>query len=110
MTIAKVRTRGQVTIPRNIREACGITSGATLTYILTGRGQFACRALPERRSLRDLIEQYSVDGVAPDVETLIKEAEVEEAERYLDEIGVDWRSNQAGSMRDPFGPFDKGAP
>lgn len=110
MTIAKARARGRVTIPQNIREACGITPGTTLIFIQTGPGQFACRVLPEHRSLRDLIEQFSVDGVAPDVEKLIEEAAAEEAERYLDEIGVDWRGNQAGSMLDPFGSSDKGAP
>ena len=110
MTIAKVRARGQVTIPQNIREACGITPGATLIFIQTGPGQFTCRVLPEHRSLRDLIERFSVDGVAPDVDKLIEEAQADEAERYLDEIGVDWRGHQADSILDPFETSDKGAP
>jgi AbrB family looped-hinge helix DNA binding protein len=110
MTSAKVRARGQVTIPRDIREACGIMPGTALMFVQTGPGQFACRVLSEHRSLLELIEEYRMDGVAPHVDKIIEEAQAEEAERYLDELGVDWRDNQAASMLNTSDIADRGAP
>ena len=70
MAIARVQARGQVTVPQDIREACGITPGTLLVFSQTGPHEFGCRVLPGGDSLTDLIEEFTVDGVAPDLEML----------------------------------------
>ncbi|MBV9279292.1 MAG: AbrB/MazE/SpoVT family DNA-binding domain-containing protein [Chloroflexi bacterium] len=70
MAIARVQTRGQVTIPREVRDACGIVPGADLLFATVAPGRFECRVLPPRRSLLELVDEYAVDGVAPDLDSL----------------------------------------
>ena len=46
MNIARVQPHGQVTIPQEVREACGVTPGTDLHFVKTGPGRFECRVLP----------------------------------------------------------------
>ncbi len=82
MKIAQVRLRGQVTIPREVREACGVTPGTDLFFVKTGPGRFECRVLPASCRLVEITRQYAMDGTAPDFARLRKEMGVELAARY----------------------------
>jgi bifunctional DNA-binding transcriptional regulator/antitoxin component of YhaV-PrlF toxin-antitoxin module len=67
MSMAKVQARDQVTIPQEIRELCGIEPGAELVFVATGPRAFECRVLPPHRSLMDVVDRFTVEGVAPDL-------------------------------------------
>ena len=67
MNIARVQTRGQVTIPQEVREACGVTPGTDLFFVKTGPGRFECRVLPARRTLVEVTGQYAMECSAPDL-------------------------------------------
>ncbi len=82
MNIARVQTRGQVTIPQEVREACGVTPGADLFFVKTGPGRFECRVLPAPRTLVEVTRQYAMDGTAPDLAGLREEMGAELAARY----------------------------
>ena len=83
MAIARVQPRGQVTIPQLIRKGCGIEPGSDLLFIQTGSDRFECHRLPAQRSLLELIDEYSGDGVAPDMAQLHEEMGDEIAEEVL---------------------------
>jgi AbrB family looped-hinge helix DNA binding protein len=70
MAIARVQPRGQVTIPKRIREACGIEPGSDLIFIQTGPHTFQCYKLPDPRPLLETIERLTVPGTAPDMREL----------------------------------------
>jgi AbrB family looped-hinge helix DNA binding protein len=68
--MAKVQARGQVTVPQEVRDLCGIKPGMELLFVPMGPHAFECRVLPPQRSLIDLLEQFTVRDVAPDLEKL----------------------------------------
>ncbi len=70
MSVAKVQARGQVTVPQEVRDLCGIAPGTELLFVPTGPHVFECRVLPAQRALMDLVERFTVEGVAPDLEIL----------------------------------------
>lgn len=70
MSMAKVQARGQVTVPQEVRDLCGIEPGTELLFLPLGPHAFECRVLPPQRSLMDVVEQFTVGGTAPDLEKL----------------------------------------
>lgn len=72
MTLARVQPRGQVTIPRDIRQACGVEPGTDLLFTQTGPDSFQCQKVP-RQSIVEIIERLSVPGTAPDLTELREE-------------------------------------
>ncbi|MGH2391270.1 MAG: AbrB/MazE/SpoVT family DNA-binding domain-containing protein [Chloroflexota bacterium] len=70
MSVAKVQARGQVTVPQEVRDLCGIEPGTELLFVPTGPHVFECRVLPPQRSLMDLVEQFTVRDVTPDLDKL----------------------------------------
>lgn len=73
MSVARVQPRGQVTVPHDIRAACGIEPGTDLLFTQTGPDTFEGRRLPARRSLIELVDALAGDGVAPDLTELREE-------------------------------------
>ncbi|HXT35499.1 MAG TPA: AbrB/MazE/SpoVT family DNA-binding domain-containing protein [Chloroflexota bacterium] len=73
MSMAKVQARGQVTVPQEVRDLCGIEPGTELLFVPMGPHVFECRVLPPQRSLMDLVERFTVGDVAPDLEKLREE-------------------------------------
>jgi bifunctional DNA-binding transcriptional regulator/antitoxin component of YhaV-PrlF toxin-antitoxin module len=63
--IGRVQARGQVTLPRELREATGIEAGAELVFFPLGPGRFEARVVPARRSVRDLVGTYATDAAGP---------------------------------------------
>jgi bifunctional DNA-binding transcriptional regulator/antitoxin component of YhaV-PrlF toxin-antitoxin module len=68
MSVARVQAHSRVTVPRNIREACGIHPGSELLFTRLGPDTFMCRVLPARQSFLDVLRRYTVSGVAPDLD------------------------------------------
>jgi bifunctional DNA-binding transcriptional regulator/antitoxin component of YhaV-PrlF toxin-antitoxin module len=67
MSIARVQSRGQVTVPQEIREACGVVPGTDLFFTKTGPARFECQVLPPRHSVAEITARYAMDGPAPDL-------------------------------------------
>lgn len=83
MRVVRVQSRGQITIPEDIRRACGIAAGDELYISPSARGVFECVLLPKRRSVVEMTEKYSVPGPAPEMGAL-REAMGEELAREYD--------------------------
>ena len=83
MNVARVQARGQVTVPQEIREACGVAPGTDLLFAKTGPGRFECRVLPARATLVGITKHYAMDGDAPDIARLREEMGAEFAAAHL---------------------------
>ena len=81
--VRRVQSRGQVTIPEQIREQCGIDPGADLLFVPIGPNRFECQRLPIGDSLLEFIDAMSGDGSAPDIDSLRKQMGDEIATRVL---------------------------
>ena len=68
--IARLQSRGQVTVPQEIRDACELAPGDDLVFVQIGARTFECRALPRRRSLAEVLAQYQSDAEPPDLAQL----------------------------------------
>ena len=66
MKVGKVLTRGQVTLPRAIRQAAGIRPGDVVAFEVTAPGCVEVRALP-RLDLAEALERYRIPGAVDDV-------------------------------------------
>jgi AbrB family looped-hinge helix DNA binding protein len=60
MSLSKVLTRGQLTLPKDVREAAGITAGDLVTLTVTGPGRVELQVVP-RMKLADALERYVID-------------------------------------------------
>lgn len=83
MTIAKIQERGQITIPVEVRKACGIKSGDSLLFVAKGEGVFEARVLPSAELVSELIGRYEVSEVAPDLAELRSEMGKEMTDRVI---------------------------
>ncbi len=70
MPLVRVQTKGQITVPRSMREAMGIETGTELVCVQTGPRVFECRVMPKPMSLRDFIDQFSGPEPAPTPEEI----------------------------------------
>jgi len=61
MAVAKVQARGQVTLPRSVREKLGCKPGDTVAFRETRAGAVELRVLP-RKSLAELLQRYHIEG------------------------------------------------
>jgi AbrB family looped-hinge helix DNA binding protein len=61
MALSKLLTRGQLTLPKEIREAAGIGAGDLVTVTVTGPGRVELRLVPRLR-LADALERYLIEG------------------------------------------------
>ncbi len=67
MGFGKVQARGQVTIPKEIREAAGVQPGDTLLFTAEAKGEFHVIVIPKRSSLNEILGQCG--GAAGTVES-----------------------------------------
>jgi AbrB family looped-hinge helix DNA binding protein len=81
MGTARVQARGQVTIPQDIRDECGIEPGDDLYFTVGADNVIHCYVLPRPLPLEELLEKYSQPGPAPDIDELRKQAARELVER-----------------------------
>ncbi len=61
MAIGKVQSRGQITLPREVRRAAQIQPGDSVTIQAVGPGTVQVRIL-SRLTLADLLERYPIEG------------------------------------------------
>jgi AbrB family looped-hinge helix DNA binding protein len=61
MELARVQARGQVTVPRSVREAAGIRPGDLVAFVVTSPGRVEVRALPRLR-LADALSKFKIDA------------------------------------------------
>jgi AbrB family looped-hinge helix DNA binding protein len=58
MVSAKLTSKGQITIPANVRAALGVEAGSRLEFVETGKGQFAIIAATEEvQSLKGMLKK-----------------------------------------------------
>jgi AbrB family looped-hinge helix DNA binding protein len=60
MAIARVQARGQVTLPKEVRDAAGVEPGDAVIVEATGRGTVELRVVP-RMTLAETFERYRID-------------------------------------------------
>lgn len=65
MALVKVQIRGQMTVPRPLRDAMGIATGTLLVCTQTGPDVFECRVLPKLVGLRAFVDTHSGPEPAP---------------------------------------------
>lgn len=66
MGVTTLQSRGQLTVPANIRRAYGWNPGDSITFTARPDGVVELRAI-KRHTVHDLLEKYSQEGVAPDL-------------------------------------------
>jgi AbrB family looped-hinge helix DNA binding protein len=58
MVSAKLTSKGQITIPANVRAALGLNAGSRVEFVETGKGQFAIIAATEEvQSLKGMLKK-----------------------------------------------------
>ena len=83
-SIARVQSRGQVTVPQEIRETCSVEPGSELLFVKVGERRFECQVLPQPGSLIAYIRQHQIDGPPIDVEQFIADGEEQMAEEFIE--------------------------
>lgn len=63
--LSKVQARGQVTLPRSIRQATGVKAGDVVLFQSVGPGTVQLKVLP-RLTLAEALERYQVKGPVDD--------------------------------------------
>ena len=65
MQVSKILARGQVTVPRKIRQAAGLRPGDVLAFEVIGPGKVELRAL-SRLTLEEALAKYHIVGPIDD--------------------------------------------
>ena len=76
MSIARVRERGQITLPLAVRVALGASTGSDLLFVPAGQGLFTVQRVPRIELLLDLIEEFADPDGAPRAEAAPDESGV----------------------------------
>jgi AbrB family looped-hinge helix DNA binding protein len=64
--LGKVQPRGQITLPRAVRQAAGVKPGDTVIVRATGPGRIEIKALP-RLSLEEMFERFRIEDSIDEV-------------------------------------------
>lgn len=68
MIAIQVRDRGQITLPKEIRAAYHLDAGTRLLLVPLDDERFEVRVIPTRRSIFELMDLYTQDGEAPNID------------------------------------------
>ena len=60
MSIATITSKGQITIPKDVREALGLVPGMKVDFVSNGHGEYRLR--PRNVSIKDLAGILKHDG------------------------------------------------
>ena len=82
MATVRVGEDGQVTVPQEIREACGIVPGAEVLFFKTGPNTFDCRVVA-RRSLVEFTARHASYDPHPDLDEVLAEIGDEAAQPFV---------------------------
>jgi len=83
MPVVKLLQRGQLTLPKAVRDEAGIAEGDDLVIYVTGKGRVMLEALPRPAGLENLI------GIVRPVKTLDvedarRQAQIERVRRHME--------------------------
>lgn len=68
---SRVSPKGQVTVPKPVRDYLGLDAGSAVEFEVTDAGDVVLRKRPDSaRPLRGLLSAYAPDGPAPTTEEL----------------------------------------
>jgi bifunctional DNA-binding transcriptional regulator/antitoxin component of YhaV-PrlF toxin-antitoxin module len=82
MATIRVGEDGQVAVPEEIREACGIVPGAEVLFYKTGPNTFDCRVVT-RRSLVEFTARHASYEPHPDLDEVLAELGDEAARPFV---------------------------
>lgn len=83
MPVVKLLQRGQLTLPKAIRDEAGVAEGDDLVVYVTGKGRVVLEALPRTGGLEELIG--TARPVKPlDVEDARRQAQTERVRRRME--------------------------
>ncbi len=83
MPVVKLLQRGQLTLPKAVRDEAGVSEGDDLVVYVSGKGRIVLETLPRTGSLEELIG--IAQPVKPlDVEDARRRARVERARRRME--------------------------
>lgn len=68
MSVATMTSKGQITVPIDVRKELKIEAGSKIEFIPDGEGAF--RIVPKRLSVMDLLGSISANGKAVSVEEM----------------------------------------
>ncbi len=83
-TITRVQSRGQVTLPKELREQTQIAPGDLVRISVTDEGNLQI-APAGIKPLEYYWEKFAIEGPV-DVESMLREAEEEEAQRFWERM------------------------
>ncbi|HVC33841.1 MAG TPA: AbrB/MazE/SpoVT family DNA-binding domain-containing protein [Chloroflexota bacterium] len=84
MALAKVLARGQITIPREIRERVSLAPGNLVRIEPVGVGKFLVEVIPTL-TLDEILERYHSDQTV-DLPRLLVEGEAQAAEEIIRKV------------------------
>ncbi|MGH2457678.1 MAG: AbrB/MazE/SpoVT family DNA-binding domain-containing protein [Chloroflexota bacterium] len=84
MALAKILTRGQITLPRKVREEAKIGPGDALNIHVVGPGHLVIEVLP-RLDIEEFFEKYHIDGPI-DLTAIRERWQAEAAEQAISEV------------------------
>jgi AbrB family looped-hinge helix DNA binding protein len=84
MALAKVLSRGQITLPHEVREEAKIRPGDTVDVYVVGPGQLKVEVVPHLEP-EEFFERYRIEGPI-DLDALRKEWEGEAAAQVLKDL------------------------
>jgi AbrB family looped-hinge helix DNA binding protein len=79
--LGKVLSRGQVTLPRDVRKAADLKPGDKVSFRVTEKGVVEIRPLPQLR-LEDTFEMWRIEGPI-DIAAMREEAEAAAADEVI---------------------------
>src|SRR5687768_5367890 len=86
MAIGRIQARGQVTLPKDVREAAGVVPGDSVIIEATGHGKVELRVVP-KLTLAETFERYRIEGPV-DLAAERAEWEAEAADRVIEKEGA----------------------
>ena len=84
MALAKILSRGQVTLPQDVRQEANIRPGDTVNVYVVGPGQLKVEVVP-RLDPTEFFEAYRID-LSVDLDALRREWETEAADQVVGEL------------------------
>ena len=81
MPTATVTSKGQITIPIEVREEMGLEPGSRVDFVAVGRGEY--RVTVKSRSVSELAGMFRYDGPPVSIEEMDEAIADAATERYL---------------------------
>jgi antitoxin PrlF len=87
MVKATITSKGQVTIPKRIRDDLGLTTGDHVGFVADGRGSYKLKPIRTRSSAQGVCDRLVKPGVHASVEDMERAVEDAVARRFQRAVG-----------------------